>query len=107
MFVLPFSQMYAVFILWPVPAENCIFFKKKSYRGMWTAWIFNHPFFFFGLHSSKYTDIFTQDVILNGFTVGSAERSARKRKLNKVSRKTYCKCSRQTNSAKKKPRIGK
>lgn len=26
--VLPFSQMYAVFILWPVPAENCIFFKN-------------------------------------------------------------------------------
>lgn len=23
--LLPFSQMYAVFILWPVPAENCIF----------------------------------------------------------------------------------
>lgn len=38
-----FSQMYAVFILWPVPAENCIFFKIKfevsgRYRSLPSIW---------------------------------------------------------------------
>lgn len=32
--------MYAVFILWPVPAENCIFFKKEGIR---TAKDHNRP----------------------------------------------------------------
>lgn len=34
--------MYAVFILWPVPAENCIF-KKKKKKGIRTAKDHNRP----------------------------------------------------------------
>lgn len=35
--------MYAVFILWPVPAENRIFKKKKKKKGIRTAKDHNRP----------------------------------------------------------------
>ena len=33
-----FSQMYAVFILWPVPAEDCIFYIKKNDFGQYKTY---------------------------------------------------------------------
>lgn len=45
------SQMYAVFILWPVPAENCIFFKFFFFLKVFGQYeTLHHPFSLIRVH---------------------------------------------------------
>lgn len=102
-FVLPFSQMYAVFILWPVPAENCIYLTKKKLWMHLDGTDHNCPY---GLHSPKSnqnTDILLKGVILSGLQLESYKEAQSADKQGQ--QEDILKCSRQTNSAK--PRIGK
>lgn len=97
--VLPFSQMYAVFILWPVPAENCIFFKKNrsfffvflSYS-IWTTQIFAVRLACTVYRPRKRGGRKTWHFYLrcnSQWIILSVLRGSSKAQLNKVSRKTY------------------